>query len=192
MGKFALIAKGARATKRVTVALDDESTPIACLVRPLSGAEETEALAAARAFAKARGIDEPSPADHLYQFGLWVHTILIGCRDDDATAGPYFDSAEQILEHLDRDRIALLYELQQSWQDECSPRAHALAEKDYVASILEIANAGDDDELPFERWQPGLRRSWVRTSARLLASWSDLKSPFGSGFAGLSASAITT
>jgi hypothetical protein len=191
MGKFHQIANGARATKRVSVPYgsDDDGGEIVCLVRPLKGHELASALENARAFAKSRGLEEPKPGAQLYELGLWVHTILLGCRCEEDTEAPYFDSAEQILEHLDPDRIALLYEHQQRWQDECSPRQHQLSEVEYVASVLEMANAGDEAELPFERWAPALRGSWVRTSARLLASLDVLKSPYGSASATSSKSA---
>lgn len=182
MGKFALIAKGTRATKVAVVPLrgEPEPTEIRCLVRPLNGTEEAGAMEAAIAFAKSRGADDPQPGDQLYEFGLWVHTVVVGCHDESDPAVPYFDSAEQVLEHLDRDRIALLFELQQTWQDECSPRLSHLSPEAFKQSILEIALQGDDAELPFVKWRPVLRESWVRTTARLLASSDALKWPSGS------------
>lgn len=182
MGKFALICKGTRATKVATVALrgDPEPTEIRCLIRPLNGAEEAGVLASAIAFAKSRGADDPKPGHQLYEFGLWVHTVVIGCLDETAPNEPYFESAEQVLEHLDRDRIALLFELQQTWQDECSPRLHHLSPEAYKQSILEIALQGDDAENPFEKWSPVLRLSWARFTAGLLLNSNEHKSLFGS------------
>ena len=182
MGKFALICAGPKAKKRVTVPLRAEPEPseIVCFVRPLKGVEDAQVIASAIEFAKSRGVDEPKPGDQLYEFGIWVHTIVLGCLDEEAPHGPYFDSAEQVLEHLDRDRIALLFEHQQTWQDECAPRQRAMSSDAFKQLVLEIALQGDDAEIPFAKLQPVLLKSFVRTMARLLATSNELKSSSGS------------
>ncbi len=168
MGKFALITKGKRATKPVTFPFGEGTAT--CAVRPLSGSEEALVLSRAREFAVSRGVAEPDVGNELYEFGRWVWTVAIACVDADNPDASYFDSAEEVLEHLDRDRIVLLFELQQRWQDDCSPSLKSLSAAEYKASVVELALAGEDDELPFDRWAPALRRSWVRTTARLLAT----------------------
>lgn len=156
-------------------------------VVPLIGEAEAEVLVGARAFAKARGVEAPKPGVELYELGLWVHTLLAACLDPDepGKAVRAFDSVEQILDRgtgLDRDRIAFLFEAQQRHQDACSFRKRGLSTAEYIQAVVEHANAPEDaEELPFERWPPATRRSWVRTICVQYTNLIGLKLPSGLG-----------
>jgi hypothetical protein len=165
MSKFSQIARGTRALKVIDLPLPDGVTA-KCAVRPLLGSEEAAILTAARAYAKDRGVDDPRDGNPIYELGFWVHTLVHGCVDADDAAAPFFDGGvEQILGALDRDRIALMFEQQQAWQDECSPRVTSMTGDEYVAHILKIASSAEDADVPFDRWRPALLASFLRTTA---------------------------
>src|SRR4051812_6340335 len=123
MATFSSILLGTRATTRVLLPLPGVAEPVPVAVRPLSGTEEGAVLERARAYAVAKGVADPKDGDRLYDLGLMVHVLAIACVDVDDPTRPFFDKgAQQVLDNLDADRIALLYEAQQVWQEECSPR----------------------------------------------------------------------
>lgn len=177
--KFSQIVKGKRAVKPISFPMSD-GVEATCVVRPLLGYEDVEVLEKAREFAIAKGVAEPEDGNPIYERGRWVNTLLLGCCDQEAPEEPYFESADQILSNLGLDHIALVFELHQVWQDECSPRKVSLTGDEYIKSVVEMATAEASDELPFVRWRPALRESWVRTSARLLLTSPELKSQSGS------------
>ena len=163
--RFSDIAKGTLATKAVTLPFGGEEHPLA--VRPLSGAEQGDTFAAARAYALSKGVADPKPGDRLYDLGLMVATLALGCVTAEDAAKPFFDGGQdQILAHLDADRIALLYERHQAWQDECSPRATSMTTAEFFARVMEVANAKADED-PLARLRPSTRISWERTLADL-------------------------
>lgn len=178
--RFSQLTKGTRAVKRVAFPMLD-GTQVECAVRPLLGVEDVEVIAAARAFAMSHGVAEPTERDDLYQRGKWASTLLKGCVDPDAPDVAFFSSVEEILENLDVDRIALLVEQQQQWQDECSPRLSGMTHDEYVKSVVSIALAGVEEELPFSKWRPSLRESWARSTAALALSSLEPKSGSGKG-----------
>lgn len=163
--KFSSLLLGTRATKRVELPIGDARHPL--LVRPLTGSEIADVLQRARDFAKARGSTEPKEGDRLYDLGYMVATLVIACADVDNPAAPFFDQGEaQILAALDTDRITLLYEEQQAFQDECAPRPKEMSANQYMQLVLECAAKEADAESPFEKLAPGLRRNFVHTLAR--------------------------
>jgi hypothetical protein len=186
MARFAQVAKGGLARQRVEVALIDGTTWAVDVV-PLIGEHEADVLVGARAFAKARGVEEPKAGVELYELGLWVHTLLVACLDPDepTKAVRAFDSVEQMLDRttgLDRDRIAFLFEAQQRHQDACSFRKRGLSMAEYIQAVVEHAVAEEDPAaLPFEQWQPATRRSFVRFLAHQVTLLWNLKSPSGPG-----------
>lgn len=189
MSKFSQIALGIRALKPVEIPLQD-GVVATCSVRPLLGYEEAKILADARAYAKARGVDDPRDGNPIYELGVWVHTIVHGCVDSDDASAPFFDGgADQILDRLDRDRIALLFEQQQTWQDECSPRQRSMSWEEYKATVVALAMSGDDADIPFVLSRPVLRASFMRSMAKALVTLADPNSPFGSPFASSTATA---
>jgi hypothetical protein len=163
--RFSDIAKGTLATKAITLPLHGAEHPLA--VRPLNGAEQGDTFAAARAYAVSKGVAEPKPGDRLYDLGLMAATIALGCVCSDDATKPFFDGGQdQILAHLDADRIALLYEQHQAWQDECSPRASKMSGAEFFVKVMEVANAKADED-PLARLRPSTRLDWERTLAGL-------------------------
>ena len=177
MSRFAEVVRGTRATKVVELPLArDVSVKVA--VRPLNGLEFGRVIAAARAYAiaevkKARRDDtreppEPKEGDRLFDLGYMVSTLDIACEDPEKPGTPFFDGTAEILEALDADRIALLYEQQQAWQDYCSPRLSKMGNAEFAAMVFGVA--GEDEssiDSPFALLRPALRLSWARTLARL-------------------------
>lgn len=177
--KFSEAAKGTRAERVVTVDLARGKHTFA--IRPLTGNEEAEALAGARDFTKSKGSVDPKPGDPLFELGIAVHTIAIGCVDVDSpetARAPYFDGgAPQILGELAREEIAYLYERHAQWQDECSPTVSKLQGGELIAELIRQVEAEDDG--PFVRLRPAVRWHLLRTTARLCLSSPELRSELG-------------
>lgn len=177
MARFADIAKGTRATKIVELPLGaDEVVKVA--VRPMNGLELGRVIAEARAYALAemkrarpddpRELPEPKEGDRLYDLGHMVATLATACEDPEKPGAPFFESAQEILDALDADRIALLYEEQQSWQDHCSPRLAKMTQDQFIAIVFDMSKEDEGSpDSPFDRLRPALRRSCARTLARL-------------------------
>lgn len=183
--KFSAIIKGAADVRPVDLALPGLAEPIKVGVRPLSAWEEADVLEKARAFATARGLAAPSQNDELYVFGVWVHTLLLGCAalDGDDKGQPFFASAEEILKGLDRDRISYLFEQQQRVQEEHGMRKERLTPDEIMRNVHECATKDvGDPSLPFWNWGPSARASYFRFTAALLLSYMSDKSPRGSTF----------
>jgi hypothetical protein len=187
MATFGQIAKGKRARKRITFPLlagtsadgaADARVEVDLVV--LTGIEEADVLAKARTFAKERGVDDPRDGQPIYDLAQWVHTLAIACVDPDSPEDaprPFFEGgAAQILgsELLGRDVISYLYEHQQAWQDQVSPRARTIGPAELVAHVVEIA--ASEDPTPFLRLAPVLRWSLHRSMAVALLSSPMLKS----------------
>lgn len=180
MGRFSAIAKGTRATRPVVLSYGGADVPLA--VRPLTGAEEAEALAEGRAYAVGKGIAAPGPTDRLYEIGYMAATLVLGCVDADDPGAPFFSSAAEVLDNLDTDRIAYLYEQQQAWQDWCSPRPKDMDAGEFIALVLQLAEegAGADADDPLVTLRPSLRLSFARTLARQYQASLARRSPSGS------------
>lgn len=175
MAKLSAIAKGYRARKPVAFTLLD-GTEVSCALRPLDGNDHAALIDAATRSLPAgiKAVD----GEPVYEFAKAVETIARGFVDPESPEDkpePFFDGgAEQVRAHLDRDRIFWLAEQQRAFQSEISPMQSALTADEFFAAIVQIADAEEKDALPFETWQPALRRSFLRTTARLLlASQSD-------------------
>ncbi len=153
-------------------------------LRVLTGIETAECLHKARDFAIERGIADPKAGDPIYDLGLMVHTLAIGCVDVDSAEAArvrFFDGgAQQILDHLDQDRIAYLYARHEIWQDECSPQAMKLSVRDAYAHIVKVTVS--DDGGPFGQMRPALAWTLFRFMGARLLSSPELKSAFISAF----------
>lgn len=171
MGTFGTIVKGRRARKRSPELTTMDGVSFSCDLRALVGVDDADVFARAREYAQSKGIASPKDGEPLYELGIAVHTLALACVDPEspeAEPRPFFDGGvEQILAHLDRDRILYLYEVQRGWQSSFSPRASDFASfEERVQAIWELANAEEDDERPFARLGAGLHRSLLRTLAR--------------------------
>jgi hypothetical protein len=151
---------------------------VACRVRHLMADQEAAILQEARAFAKARGVDDPKPDDPLYLFGMMVSTVLRGYVDADGAPGeldPFFDGGvDQVLRHLDQDRIAYLWAAQCAFQDACSGRAVKLTDVEVLGRVHAIAAAEPGDAAPFADLRPFQQQQLMRAMAKLILSLSAL------------------
>lgn len=153
--------------------------------RLVLGAAEATALERAFNFAVRRKVpeDKARPGNSIWELGYSVAVITLGLVDVDDPEGKraFFDGGEeQVLQHLDPDRIALLYERHRAFQDRSSPRATGMTADQFYAKVVELAQAEDDDDRPFDSLRPATHRSFTRTLAR--QHWTLLlaKSPDGS------------
>lgn len=161
-------------------------------VRCISGEETADILAAARAFAKSRGVDDPGNGEPLYDLGLQVHTLLVAVVDLDhpqpeSQSARFFDSVDQILQSplIGRDGIQYLYEAWDTWQAITSPQADTLDLPGMTSVLADLAKAEEEGDRPkalsiYLRLAPGLRVSLLLFTAAQF--WSSLtgKSPTGS------------
>jgi len=156
--------------------------PFLTIARPISGTQESLVLEAARAYAKAKGVELPREGEPLYDLAVMAHTIAIACVDPDSDPKdrePSFDGgAQQILDNLGPEEIAYLYERQQLWQDELSPTVSRMSTTELMGVALKLTEAKDD--APFSRLRPVLRLILLRTMAGLLFSSPEFRSQFSS------------
>lgn len=190
MARFSQIIGGTRSEQVVELPPPDgveanAAAPLRCALRPLSGTEEASALAAAREFAKSKGVERPAPGEPLYDLALMAHTIVLGTVDIDSSIearSPFFDGgAEQLMAHYGREAIAYIYERHQLWQDQCAPGIKTLSGPEFMEGTLILG--GDDEEAAFRffcRSRPVLRWIYARSMARTLVGSPSLKSLSGS------------
>ncbi len=188
--KFSAIIKGAADVRPIELALPGVAEPIRLGVRPLSAWDESDAIEKARAFAVARGLPSPTQDDELYVFGVWIYTLALTCvsLDGEDKGEPFFESADEILKGLDRDRISYLFEQQQRVQEDHGMRKERLSPDQMLAAVHELVQKEvGDPTLPFWKWGPSLRASFMRLLAVLLWNSQSDKSQLGSIFASASA-----
>ncbi len=172
-----------RAQDAQAAARPEQATPEAqpkIGLRVLTGIETAECLHKAREFAISKGVASPAAGDPIYDLGIMVHTLAIGCVDPDSPESSralFFDGgASQILEGLDQDRIAFLYARHEIWQDECSPQALRLTTQDAYAHIVKVTVS--DDDTVFTQMRPGLAWTLFRFMACQLLSKPEHRSSF--------------
>lgn len=137
-------------------------------VRVLDILEEAQCAADARSFAKAQGVDDPREGNPIYDYALMVHVVVRATIDHDSPADkpePFFDGGATQAWKLDRERVAMLYEHQASWQAACSPRKMKLSEDEFIAWASSVAV--DDSDAPFELLPLATVRNCTRTLVRL-------------------------
>lgn len=177
MAKLADIIKGRRARRTVPFPgiIDTEGTDQAELVLDvmvLDGENQALALQRAREFAKGKGVDAPKPGDPEYDLGHMVHTLLLACVDHTSPAdapAPFFSSVEQILKHLDRERIAFLHAQWEAFQDSLSPLSKALNEPAIWQMVVEAA-AEEDPLRFFEKLPPATLARLLHFTAKQLVT----------------------
>lgn len=189
MARFADIARGTRATQPVKLPLPGIADAVDVLVRPLNGLELGSVVARARAYAieeikkarsadDARAIPEPKEGDRLYDLGEMAATLLLACLDPAAPERPFFADIDEILGGLDAERIVLLYEEQQLWQDHCAPRPKGMGGDQFMAMVLQEAALEEEAaEGPFSRLRRTSQQISFRTLARLYMHSLQRRSP---------------
>lgn len=151
----------------------------------LDGDQDGEAMRGARNFARSKGVDAPKDGEPEYDLGYMAHTLLYGCVDHDSpreVPAPFFSSVEQILRHLDRERIVWLYGLHQAFAKELSPATKPADFDEVLSVVAEVAGMGDEeDSLDFlEKYGPAKLYRCVLFLARLHVTSLTLKSLSGS------------
>ena len=132
---------------------------------------EIEAGAAAYVLAENKRFPDAPPAlikpgDPTYERGIYAVTILLSVLDPE-DGQPYFASVEEIVTGLDRDRLAMLFELQQQAQADFAPRAGTLTNAQFFEWLEKTAEAPEGTDLPFESSPRAMRRAFARGMARL-------------------------
>jgi hypothetical protein len=188
MPTFGQIAKGTRARPkprgivfraRINPATgewesDEGGTITALDVRPINPIEHTTIVEKARAFAISKGVEAPKDGDELYEDAKILHTLVIACIDKDSPEKdprPFFEGGFDQLhgtELLLPDHIGYLYEQQQLWQDQCSPRFTHQTPGQFMAAVVKAAGG---DQSFFVGARPGMRWDFTRT---LAAAWLNL------------------
>jgi hypothetical protein len=188
--KFEQITKGKRAVRVIDLPLMSEPDPsgaprtVRVALRVLTSAETTETVAFGLAYAQKHGSTAPKAGDPLYETGVRVKTLLLACLDPDnpdpdSEDARFFSSEEQIeaSPEIGRDGIWLLYQLQEAWQDACSPQPAKMGLGEYYREVELLAKS--DDPFYLERFRPALRASFARSMASQL--WTLLASSLISG-----------
>lgn len=162
-----LQGNNARKTVEFPLPLGVERTekPVLVDLVVLSAQDEAAAIAAGIAYAKSFGVDDPEQGDPHYDLGVMVHTLVRACVDHDVPGSFAFffcpeddpqnfgKGAELVLRHLDRERLHFLYQLQQVWQDECSPWGASDDEEQILAKMSQLRGVADPTR-PFRMWRP--------------------------------------
>ncbi len=173
----------------------DDTAPLD--LRILTSGELGEVLARAQADARAKDA-EPREGDPIYDLARMEHTLLLCCIDPDSPdEAPrlFFASIEEIRKSPDlgQDKLAYLYELQQRFQAECSPKHDKLGLEDILAGMLVLG--GEDEESAarfFVSLGPDFQWSFTRSMACQWRISLTGKSPSGSPTAASSTDSSTS
>ncbi len=100
--------------------------------------------------------------------------------DGEDKGQPFFSDATEILRGLDRDRVSYLYEMQQCIQEDHGMRKERLTPEEMMAATHQIVTSevGADD-LPFWKWGPSARASYMHFLASMCFHSAPDRSPFG-------------
>ena len=192
--KFGKLVKGITDVRPVELLLPGADAPITVGLRPVTAWEESDVTAKATAFAKSKGVEKPSENDYQFVLGVWTNTLLTSCQayadmefaSEDGPSitykkgEPMFASVEEILQGLDRDRISYLYEMQQRIQEDHGMRKERMSQEEMLAAVQQIAMSEvGEANLPFWRWGPNLRASFMHFLASMLFFSRQDKSPSG-------------
>lgn len=157
MGKFNAVMRGKKYRREVE--LDGQKF----FVRPLSALESGECLETAARAAKKAGVDDPKDGNPIYDLHYMV--ALVFRASEDESTEPFFASEEQILQHLDADRLAYVHEYVELVRDDASVQKIAMTteELEALATLL----GGSDAGAPFYfRLRPLARLSFTHFLAR--------------------------
>lgn len=162
--KFAALVKGQADVRPTELMLPGHENPIVIGQRPISAWEEKDAIDKALAMFDPKGMSKPAPEDPRYVMCIWACTLVLACQcmDGDDKGQPFFTDANEILQGLDRDRVSYLYEMQQRIQEDHGMRKERLTPEEMMAATHQIVTSevGADD-LPFWKWGPSARASYM-------------------------------
>lgn len=193
--KFAKLIKGITDVRPVEFTLPGADAPIIVGLRPITAWEESEVTERATAFAESKGVKKPAETDYQFVLGVWTNTLLTACQaftdlefpaEDGSPPVTYkkgeliFGNVDEILQGLDRDRISYLYEMQQRIQEDHGMRKERMTQEEMLVAVHQIATSEVDDvNLPFRKWGPSLRASFMHFTACMLYFSRLDKSPSG-------------
>lgn len=189
--RFSAIAKGTRAVKPVKfrlanappppppsaeqVAAGDSVVPdpgeITVGVRVLTVGEIGDVFELAQRDAASKGVKEWNKDHPICRLRQMVRTVHVACVDVDDSTQPFFESVEQIDSSFEvgTDNIALLFEQQDEWQQECSfgNRSKKLSMDQMIGLIAQEAERDENALSPFSQLRPGLAANCTHFMARL-------------------------
>jgi hypothetical protein len=180
--KFAALVKGTADVRPVEFMLPGHENPIVIGQRPLSAWEEKEVIDRALLMFDPKGQSKPDADDPRYVMAIWAHTLLLACQcmDGDDKGQPFFSDANEILQGLDRDRVSYLYEKQQCIQEDHGMRKERLSADEMMAAVHELVTKEvGDSTLPFWKWGPSARASFMHFLASALYHSAPVKSHYG-------------
>lgn len=132
----------------------------------MSGAQEEIAMGNAQR--RAAKLATGGETELNFEMALAVEEILaagIDPESPDDRPEPFFASAEEILTHLDRERIAYLAETQRAFQDEISPRTKVLSPEAYTQAVTDFALREDCSDHAFFAWPRVTQAAFLRQLA---------------------------
>lgn len=136
-------------------------------VLPLLAGRDREIEAGAAEYARSVNA-EPKAGEPSYERGVYAWTVFLAVRDSE-DGQPFFASVAEMLDPdrgLDRDRLAMLFELQQQAQADFAPRAGKLTNAEFFSLLGRTVEAPEGTDLPFEGLPRATQRIYHRTIAR--------------------------
>lgn len=153
-----------------------EGFEFTCDLGIMTGAQEEAAVAAAGKRSKELGGSD-SENDLGFQFAFAVEALLVSAIDPESpTDKPerFFESADQIRDSLDRERILYLSAMQRAFQERISPRTKSMTMFEYyeeIGRLMAAEEAGASlDEIPFWTWPRNTQTSFLATLVSQLRS----------------------
>ena len=174
------VLRGNRATRATSFPVYEggEETERPCLLVPLTGTEEVEALSFAVKYAKEHGAAELKDSDPIYATGFMARAVTLGVRTPGG--GPMFASVADVLDALPRETLVYVYTLLEDWQDACSPSVRKMTDEQLWVGAAALATGGSEGERFFDRLSPGMRRTYTLFLASQLFASPGPKSPTSS------------
>ncbi len=150
---------------------------------PLLPEEIARVQSQATAYAKDKGI-EPREGEVAFDIAVALFTVHAATRIA-GTDQPFFDVPPESLfraEGIGLDAFVYLFERQQAWQAESSPRPGFVTPEELQAQLERMGAGGDDITFFFARLQPAARLICLLTMAKLLVTLQTHKSGSGTAF----------
>ncbi len=183
MPKFSAIVQGARARKRGVECTMLGGAPFTLDLRVIQATDEVRALAYANTKTAETGA-KVAETDTVWQFFCAVYVLFLSAvvpESPEDAPEPMFTSPDEILEHLDRDRILLLSEQQRAFQSSATPWASSFSDsKEFVDLVIETAAVEEGGELPLGRLPRPKLELFARSMAVMLSASLMGRSPTGS------------
>lgn len=167
--RFSQIARGV-AQFEVVKATTIDGTEVEFGLRPMDAGTDGDVLDSAHKAAIERKAT-PKDGEPIYDYWMGIYTLVHAAVDTESDPKKpvlFFDGGvDDIRGAFAREEIVRLLHVQRDIQRKCNPRVNKLAPGEFMAVVMKEAVAEEGDDFPFERWDPSLRRSFVRTLASL-------------------------